>query len=133
MQTDTWGEPVEANRLEMGADGADVVRLRDRLVAMGYLGRSATQTFDASIRTAVERFQADHGLKIDGIVGGKTGEELNATPEERLGSILVAMERERWMNRDRGDRHTWVNLADFRAKIIVDGETYFETKAIIGI
>ena len=132
MQTDTWGEPVEANRLEMGADGADVVRLRDRLVAMGYLGRSATQTFDASIRTAVERFQADHGLKIDGIVGGKTGEELNATPEERLGSILVAMERERWMNRDRGDRHTWVNLADFRAKIIVDGETYFETKAIIG-
>ncbi len=132
VQTDAWGAPVEAARLEEGASGAEVVRLRDRLAAMGYLGRSVTRTFDASMREAVERFQADHGLKIDGIVGGKTLEELNASPEERLGSILVAMERERWMNRDRGDRHVWVNLADFRTKIIVDGEVYFETKSIIG-
>ena len=132
VETDTWREPVEAARLEEGATGADVVRLRDRLASMGYLGRSVTRTFDPSMREAVERFQADHGLKIDGIVGGKTLEELNASPEERLGAIIVAMERERWMNRDRGDRHIWVNLADFRAKIIVDGETYFETKSIIG-
>ncbi|WP_375261606.1 murein L,D-transpeptidase [Palleronia sp.] len=132
VQQGSWGEPVEAARLEEGASGADVVRLGDRLAAMGYLGRSATQTFDAAMREAVERFQADHGLKVDGIVGGKTRDELNASPEERLGSILVAMERERWMNRDLGDRHVWVNLTDFRAKIIVDGETYFETKSVIG-
>ena len=132
VQADAWGAPVEAARLEEGASGPEVVRLRNRLAAMGYLGRSVTRTFDASMREAVERFQADHGLKIDGIVGGKTLEELNASPEERLGSILVAMERERWMNRDRGDQHIWVNLADFRTKIIVDGEVYFETKSIIG-
>lgn len=132
VQQGTWGEPVDASRLEEGASGADVVRLRDRLAAMGYLDRSPTQTFDASMRKAVERFQADHGLKIDGIVGGKTREELNTPPEERLGSILVAMERERWMNRDLGDRHVWVNLTDFRARIIVDGETFFETKSVIG-
>ena len=132
VQQGSWGEPVEAARLEEGASGADVVRLRDRLAAMGYLDRSPTQTFDVTMREAVEQFQADHGLKIDGIVGGKTRDELNTPPEDRLGSILVAMERERWMNRDRGERHIWVNLTDFRAKIIVDGETFFETKSIIG-
>ena len=132
VEQGSWGEPVESSRLEQGASGPDVVPLRDRLVAMDYLDRSATQVFDATMRKAVESFQADHGLKIDGIVGGKTRDELNTSPEDRLGSVLVAMERERWMNRDRGERHVWVNLTDFRAKIIVDGETYFETKSIIG-
>ena len=128
----TWGEPVRGQRLERGDTGEDVVRLRDRLIAMGYLHRSASQVFDATMQKAVESFQADHGLAVDGVVGGKTREELNASPEERLGSVLVAMERERWMNFDRGDRHVWVNLTDFHAKIIVDGEVYFSTKSVIG-
>ncbi|SPJ22825.1 L,D-transpeptidase family protein [Palleronia abyssalis] len=132
IQNGTWGEPVQASRVEQGDSGADVIRLRDRLIAMGYLGRSATQVFDATMRRAVEAFQLDHGLQVDGIVGGKTREELNTSPSERLGSVLVAMERERWMNVDRGDRHIWVNLTDFHAQIIVDGEVFFETKSVIG-
>ncbi|QFU08563.1 murein L,D-transpeptidase [Rhodobacteraceae bacterium THAF1] len=128
----TWGEPVRASRLERGAQGDEVVRLRDRLIAMGYLDRSASQVFDASMQKAVEAFQTDHGLAVDGVVGGKTLEELNVSPEDRLGSVLVAMERERWMNFDRGDRHIWVNLTDFHAQIVVDGEVYFETKSVIG-
>ena len=124
--------PVSASRLERGDQGSDVVRLRDRLIAMEYLECSASHIFDASMQKAVETFQTDHGLAVDGIVGGKTLEELNASPQDRLGSVIVAMERERWTNFDRGDRHVWVNLTDFHAKIIVDGEVYFQTKSVIG-
>jgi murein L,D-transpeptidase YcbB/YkuD len=42
------------------------------------------------------------------------------------------MERERWINRDLGDRHVLVNLTDFKARIIDHGKVYFETRAVIG-
>ncbi|MBJ3762997.1 L,D-transpeptidase family protein [Maribius pontilimi] len=119
-------------KIEPGQSGPAVVSVRDRLIALGYLGRSDTSLFDDEMRRAVERFQADHGLAEDGIVGGNTLSELNRSPVDRLGHVLVSMERERWMNRDLGQRHVWVNLTDFKAKIVVDGETFFETKSVIG-
>ena len=42
------------------------------------------------------------------------------------------MERERWMNIPRGDRHVWVNLTDFHARIVDNDVVTFQTKAIIG-
>ena len=42
------------------------------------------------------RFQEDHGLAPDGVAGGNTLAEMNLSAEERLGQVVVAMERERW-------------------------------------
>ena len=42
------------------------------------------------------------------------------------------MERERWMNMPLGDRHIWVNLADFTAQIRDGDKVTFETRAVIG-
>ena len=47
--------------------------------------------------TAVRAFQEDNGLP-DGVAGGDTMRAINTAPEERLKSIMVAMERERWLN-----------------------------------
>ncbi len=52
--------------------------------------------------------------------------------EERLQSVVVAMERERWLNRPRGDRHVLVNLADYHARIVDFGKVTFRTRSIIG-
>lgn len=127
-----WGAPVRAERLERGDEGPDVVALRDRLIAMGYLGATAIPGYDLGMEQAVRAFQADHGLAADGVAGPRTLREVNASPERRLGQVLVALERERWTNTDRGARHVSVNLTDFRARIVVDGETRFETKSVIG-
>lgn len=127
-----WGAPV-AGPLKPGATGARLVALRDRLVAMGYLGNTATASFDRSIQAAVQRFQADHGLSPDGVVNAATVEELNIGPEARLASVVVAMERLRWMgDAPRGARHIWVNLPEMAAKIVDDGQVVFQTRAVIG-
>jgi murein L,D-transpeptidase YcbB/YkuD len=42
------------------------------------------------------------------------------------------MERERWLNIDRGTRHVWVNLADFTARIVDRGSITFQTRSVIG-
>ena len=127
-----WGSTVKATKLEPGDSGAAVVALRDRLVRMGYLKRNAGKTYDAAMTNAVIRFQADHGLAQDGVVGAGTLGEINVSVQERLQSVIVAMERERWINKDRGARHIEVNLTDFTAKIIDNGKITFSTRSVIG-
>ena len=127
-----WGEPVQANSLEPGDRGPAVVQLRNRLIAKGYLQRTATSSYDAKIQQAVAQFQADHGLVSDGVVGQDTMREINASAEKRLSQIIVAMERERWTNMPRGERHIWVNITDFKARIVDHGKVTFETRSVVG-
>ncbi|MDO6509045.1 L,D-transpeptidase family protein [Celeribacter halophilus] len=127
-----WGQTVPGSKYEPGDSGNGVVILRNRLMAMGYLPRSAATTYDAKMQKAVQQFQMDHGLTADGVAGKATLDEINVGPEKRLASILVALERERWINMPLGKRHVWVNLTDFSAKIVDDGRVTFETRSVIG-
>jgi murein L,D-transpeptidase YcbB/YkuD len=127
-----WGPTVQAGSLRPGDQGQAVIDLRNRLVAMGYMDRSATQTYDESIQRAVQNFQTNHGLTADGVAGGDTIEQINAPVEDRLQSIIVAMERERWMNIERGDRYVWVNLTTYSARIVDGGKVTFETRSVVG-
>jgi L,D-transpeptidase YcbB len=101
---------------------------------MGYLSRTATASYDDAIAQAVFRFQTDHGLVADGEAGPTTVEMINVEAGTRLGQILVAMERERWMNHPdgRGERHVWVNLTDFSTRVYDDGKVTFETRSVVG-
>ncbi|WP_336619164.1 L,D-transpeptidase family protein [Defluviimonas aestuarii] len=129
-----WGAIAEGQKLEPGDSGAAVISLRDRLIRMGYLHRSSTQDYDGAIQKAVQRFQIEHGLAPDGVAGSGTLSEINVSPEERLHSVLVAMERMRWMNGiSLGKRHIWVNLPDFTAKVVDDGKVTFETVTVVGM
>lgn len=127
-----WGPTVGGSQLERGDSGANVVALRNRLIAMGFLARTNTQSYDDAIFAAVQRFQQAHGLAIDGTAGPGTLREINVSAAQRLQSITVAMERERWINRPRGQRHIWVNLTDFTAKIIDNDVVTFSTRSVIG-
>jgi L,D-transpeptidase YcbB len=124
---------VSTGRLGPGDRGGDVVALRDRLVAYGYMGRSSTAVYDRQIQTAVQRFQLDQGLTADGVAGESTISMLNMTQEQRLEAVVVALERLRWMgDAPRGSRHIWVNQPDFTAKVVDDGEVVFKTRVVIG-
>ncbi|SFI81996.1 L,D-transpeptidase family protein [Celeribacter neptunius] len=128
-----WGQEVPGKKYEPGQSGNGVIILRNRLMAMGYLPRSATTSYDAKMQKAVQLFQMQHGLTADGVAGPSTIEELNVSPEKRLASILVALERERWINMPLGKRHIWVNLTDFSAKIVDSGRVTFETRSVVGM
>lgn len=127
-----WGPTVSAKKLERGDKGGAVIALRNRLIEMGYLERSASLRYDTALEGAVQKFQAAHGLEADGVAGAGTIAEINKPVSARLKSVLVAMERERWLTPDRGERHILVNQTDFTAKIIDNGEVTFQTRSVIG-
>jgi len=113
-----WGKPVPVKSLKPGQSGDAVVLLRNRLINMGYLKRSASQTYDVNMQTALQLFQRDQGLSADGVAGPGTMAEINRQVETRLAAIIVAMERERWTNIDRGERHVWVNLTEQHVQLL---------------
>ena len=127
-----WGPTVTAEKLRPGDGDPAVIALRNRLIAMGYLARSAAQTYDMRLQQAVQAFQADHGLEPDGVAGTTTLGALNTSALDRLKSVIVAMERERWLSEERGQRHILVNLTDFSARILDNDEVTFATRAVIG-
>lgn len=127
-----WGPKVPAKSLKPGQSGNAVASLRNRLITLGYLKRSNTQTYDTSIQAAVQQFQLAHGLAADGVAGPGTMAEINLPVEDRLKAIIVAMERERWFNRARGKRHVLVNIPDFTAKVLDNGKVTFQTRSVVG-
>ncbi|GAA6178657.1 L,D-transpeptidase family protein [Shimia sp. NS0008-38b] len=127
-----WGSTVPVTKLEPGDKGDAVVALRNRMMRMGFMSRSATASYDRDVEKAVQAFQIAHGLESDGVAGKGTITEINVSAETRLKSIMVAMERERWLTRDAIGREVLVNLTDFTAKILDDGKLTFRTRSVVG-
>ncbi len=127
-----WGEEVAAKALKPGQSGPAVVQLRNRLIRMGYMRKSASQSYDAKLRGGVEKFQAAHGLTTDGEAGASTLRELNRSPQERLSQVLVSLERQRWNNRPLGRKYIWVNIPDYHVDIMQDGKSTFRSRVVVG-
>ena len=128
-----WGAPVpEDASIKPDQKGWRVVALRNRLILMGYLEPNYSDVYDLRMFEAVKAFQDAHGLDVDGVAGPSTLGEINVPADTRLKSVIVAMERERWTNMERGKRHVLVNLADFKARIFDDGKVTFQTRSVIG-
>lgn len=78
IQTD---EPTAtpSNILKLGATGAAVKDLQQKLKALGYLKGSADGDFGEMTETAVKQFQQQMGLEVDGIAGIETLRKLAST------------------------------------------------------
>ncbi|GFE66779.1 L,D-transpeptidase family protein [Litoreibacter roseus] len=127
-----WGPKVQAKSLKLGQSDGAVVQLRNRLIAMGYMRRSASKTYDAKLQNGVAQFQVKHGLNPDGIAGKGTLAEINKQAPDRLAQIIVAMERQRWNNRALGKKYVWVNIPDYHVDIMENGKSTFRSRVVVG-
>lgn len=62
--------------LARGARGPEVKELQRKLNQLGYSVGAVDGIFGRKTEAAVQRFQKDRGLKVDGVVGPKTAREL---------------------------------------------------------
>lgn len=68
-------ENAQPYSVALGDDGEDVGRLQDRLIQLGYLGKS-TGYYGEETEAAVKDFQASNGLNASGKIGSQTKEKL---------------------------------------------------------
>ncbi|MBR0463073.1 MAG: peptidoglycan-binding protein [Clostridia bacterium] len=65
-------EPENPSVLKKGSRGAEVTKLQQNLISLGYLTGKADGIFGTATQSAVRAFQAANGLKVDGQAGTKT-------------------------------------------------------------
>ncbi len=129
-----WPEVPEGGLLRPGSSGERVWLLKNRLYITGDLDEEHLDgyVFDGPLELAVRRFQKRHGLEADGMVGPATVRVLNVPAEGRIRQIELNMERWRWLPEDLGDRHVFINVANFELLVREYGSDVMRMRIVVG-
>jgi len=125
---------LPASTLSEGDESVRVPLVRRRLALYGVLadGPDASPVYDADLADAVRRFQARHGLEVNGTVDQPTRTALNRPPDHWVRALTLNLERWRWLPDDLGARHVLVNLPAFRLQVIEDGAETLAMNVVVG-
>ncbi len=147
LRTRDDGERVEiaaGTFLKPGADNPELanviaaIRLRgsDALKAdhaMTFEEYEGGETYTPGLVALVRDFQREKGLGADGIVGKKTIRALTIiSVQQKIEKVELAMERLRWLPRNLGSRHVFINQPAFRATYMHAGRAPLSMRAIVG-
>ncbi len=88
--------------------------------------------YDDTMAAAVMRFQREHGLNPDAIIGGATIKLMNRTVEDDIEQVIANLERLRWVKPDRPGRFLVVNIPSARLWAIENGHVDTEMRVIVG-
>lgn len=133
-----WGTvtlPEGTKSLRPGDDSPAVAQLRKRLFLSNELGSDNGNTkYDSQLVDALKAWQRRQHINDDGIVGPQVISELNIPVEERIKTILVNMERCRWISPDisNGKEYIAVNVPSYRMRYVRDGKTQLESNVVVG-
>ena len=132
-------EPLPAGPLlRPGQADARTPLLRRSLFRAGWLAEEFAPPdaeplrHDAGLVAALMRFQHQHGLKEDGILGPATLAELNIGPAQRRAQLRVNLERWRWLAGDMEANLLMVDIAGGRLLLYRDGVPVWETRTQVG-
>ena len=129
-----WPQLPDKAAWERGQTGEIAELLRERLTRSGdyrHLPNDPVAA-DDELMEALRRFQARHGLEVDGRMGRQTLNALNVSLAERIRQIELNLERWRWLPHDLGNRHIWVNVPRFKLSVAENGSSVLDMRVVVG-
>ncbi len=129
-----WPSIQPADRLRLGMRHPSVTSLRRRLASAGDLDNNSgvDEVYDSYVEAAVRRFQARHGLTVDGIVRGQTFNALNIPAQVRLAQLRTNVVRLRAFANQLGPRFVVCNIPAAQIEAIEAGAVISRHAAVVG-
>ncbi|KKC31915.1 hypothetical protein WH91_16875 [Devosia psychrophila] len=126
--------PQETYGVTMGASRDGVVQLKRRLLASVDMPmvENVDQAFDAPTDAALRRFQARHGLQVNGQVDEATWYALNVPAETRLHQLRLNLLRVQAMAPALADRYVVVNIPAAFIETVEGGTVQRRHTAVVG-
>ena len=128
-------EEIEKGKfIKPGMQDQRLLKIQTRLKSLGYLRPIDTLSnyYSESVEKAIEQFQQENGLMVDGIIGNKSIGVLNQGFDKRAEQILVNLERWRWFPRDLGSHYILINIANFQLQVVNGNQTISTHKIVVG-
>ena len=129
-----WPTVPPVDVLRVGNRHPSVVDLRARLSASGDLDPSAVgnDIYDSYVDAAVRRFQARHGLTIDGVLRGPTLTAMNVPATTRRDQLKVNVGRLKALTTNLGPRYVVANIPAARVEAIENDVAVSRHTAVAG-
>jgi murein L,D-transpeptidase YcbB/YkuD len=131
-----WPQVPQVDELRVGTRHPAVVDLRSRLTVSGDLDPNASAVgndiYDSYVEEAVRRFQARHGLTIDGVVRASTLTAMNVPAATRRDQLKVNIERLKTLTTNLGPRYVVVNIPAARVEAIENDVAVSRHTAVVG-
>ncbi|MBL0371313.1 L,D-transpeptidase family protein [Rhizobium sp. KVB221] len=129
-----WPQVNTTVKLKIGVIDPAVRQLRERLMVSGDLAKSAglSNSYDSLVEEAVKRFQARHGLPLDGVLGQYTLKAMNIPADVRLAQLRTNLTRVEAITTDLGQRYVMVNIPAAYIEAVENNRVVQRHTAIVG-
>jgi len=112
-----------------------MVAIRTRLFILGLIPEGLVDEsvkYDSLLIYAVQKFQRQHDVWPDGIIGPRTQQALAWSAEDYIETIVVNLERYRWHQSRMAGRSIKINIPTAKLTLANNDSTELEMKVIIG-
>ncbi|MFY7964742.1 MAG: L,D-transpeptidase family protein [Chitinophagaceae bacterium] len=119
--------------LAKGDTSSLVSLIKHRLFLLGDLEElDSTNKFDTTLQKAVKMFQLRNGLSVTGSIGNKTFDELNVPIKKRIETILINIERARWLPAEKDSNYILVNIPEYKMHVFDSTINTWDMNVIVG-
>jgi len=132
---DSIAVPEDFKRLKPGDTSDLIVAIRKRLYTSGDIKEdSGNAVFDQSLAQGVAVFQARHGFTADKTIGPKTLGAMNISVADRIKTIVINMERCRWISPtiSKEKEYIIINIPAYKLWYIKNDSLALQSDVVVG-
>lgn len=124
---------TDKKKLQEGDSLAVISDIRNWLFIMGDMAENNnSHVFDTALTNGVKSFQKRVGIKEDGIIGAGVITEMNYPVEKRMETIMVNMERSRWVPEAVEKNYLLVNIPAYKLYVFENDGIAFDMNVVVG-
>ena len=132
---DSIAVPTDFISIKPGDSSAVVAKIRTRLLLTGDIGEdSGNPVYGFALQQAVLKYKKRNGFAVDKTILPKHIDEMNVPISNRIKTIIVNMERCRWISKEitQAKEFIVVNIPSYRLTYFKDNKVALESNVVVG-